>query len=347
MNKRYQGFVSSTLKDLKPERQRVQQALLALDCFPAGMELFSAAVEDQWTCIKQVIDESDFYIVIIAGRYGTTLNNGTSYTEHEYKYAVDKGIPILAFIHGDPGKITSENSEPDPEKQVRLEKFRELVKTGRLCSMWNTPSELTEAVMISVFRLKNDNSMIGWSRADRIASDEATTELHNLRKEKDKLKEMYRNAINAPPEGSEKYAHGDEAYHIEVVYEIRNHEENARDPSFDRISVRIKPTWDELFAAVAGTLFASTDIEAIRREIDAFVNKSARVLMEESLRRRIGDWKIYGGPFIDRDHITTIITQFEAQGLIDSASLTLTDRGRLARRNLFAISTGQTNGKPE
>jgi hypothetical protein len=42
IEKRYQVFVSSTFKDLVEERQQVFQALLWLDCFPCGMELFPA-----------------------------------------------------------------------------------------------------------------------------------------------------------------------------------------------------------------------------------------------------------------------------------------------------------------
>ena len=43
MDKRYQIFVSSTYADLMEEQQRVMQALMEMDCIPAGMELFPAA----------------------------------------------------------------------------------------------------------------------------------------------------------------------------------------------------------------------------------------------------------------------------------------------------------------
>ena len=72
MDKRYQVFVSSTYEDLQEERQEVMHALLELDCIPAGMELFPAANEDQWTLIKRVIDDCDYYLVIVGGRYGST-----------------------------------------------------------------------------------------------------------------------------------------------------------------------------------------------------------------------------------------------------------------------------------
>jgi hypothetical protein len=43
MEKRYQVFVSSTYTDLMEERNEAMQAILELDCMPAGMELFPAA----------------------------------------------------------------------------------------------------------------------------------------------------------------------------------------------------------------------------------------------------------------------------------------------------------------
>ena len=63
MEKRYQVFVSSTYTDLKEERRHVTQALMEMDCIPAGMELFPAADEEQWEFIKRVIDDCDYYLL--------------------------------------------------------------------------------------------------------------------------------------------------------------------------------------------------------------------------------------------------------------------------------------------
>jgi Domain of unknown function (DUF4062) len=52
MDKRYQVFVSSTFADLQDERRRVIQTVMERDCFPAGIELFPAADEEQWQFIK-------------------------------------------------------------------------------------------------------------------------------------------------------------------------------------------------------------------------------------------------------------------------------------------------------
>ena len=47
MNKKYQVFISSTFDDLRDERKKVLMAVLRMNYIPAGMELFSAADEEQ------------------------------------------------------------------------------------------------------------------------------------------------------------------------------------------------------------------------------------------------------------------------------------------------------------
>ena len=90
MDKRYQVFLSSTYTDLKEERQKLIHALMEMDCIPAGMELFPAADEEQFEFIKRIIDDCDYYIVIVGGRYGSLAGGGISYTEKEYEYAKSK-----------------------------------------------------------------------------------------------------------------------------------------------------------------------------------------------------------------------------------------------------------------
>ncbi|MCR9883896.1 DUF4062 domain-containing protein, partial [Vibrio alginolyticus] len=75
MEKRYQVFVSSTFADLQEERQQVIQALMEMDCIPAGMELFPATDEEQWEFIKRIIDDCDYYLLIIGGRYGSVSSD--------------------------------------------------------------------------------------------------------------------------------------------------------------------------------------------------------------------------------------------------------------------------------
>jgi hypothetical protein len=67
-NKRYQIFVSSTQADLRNEREAIINELTKVGYIAVGMEQFPATDEEQMDFIRPVIDESDYYIVVIKGR---------------------------------------------------------------------------------------------------------------------------------------------------------------------------------------------------------------------------------------------------------------------------------------
>lgn len=126
MSKRFQVFISSTYIDLHLERQELIRALLELDCIPAGMELFPASDDDAWTLIKRVIDESDYYLVVSAGRYGSVHpDTGISYTEMEYDYAVKAGKPVIGFLKANPESIPVDKVYTDQVLAEKLDVFRQ------------------------------------------------------------------------------------------------------------------------------------------------------------------------------------------------------------------------------
>src|SRR5215217_9774845 len=97
---------SGAYLDLKEERHAVIMALLQLNAMPSGMELFPAADEDAWTLIKSVIEDCDYYLLVVGGRYGSIDPvEDISYTEKEYDYAIAARKPVMAFLHADPDSI--------------------------------------------------------------------------------------------------------------------------------------------------------------------------------------------------------------------------------------------------
>ena len=188
MDKRYQVFVSSTYEDLRVERAEVMQALLELDCMPAGMELFPAATEEQWSWIARVIEESDYYAVIVGGRYGSVHpGKGLSFTELEYRYAVEAGKPVVAFLHGSPSDIPAGKTEKDPELLAKLLEFRQYCQQ-RLCKYWDNPPDLGGKVSRSMTQLIKRHPATGWIRADAITAEQRIADV-SLREEVARLKE--------------------------------------------------------------------------------------------------------------------------------------------------------------
>ena len=187
MKKKYTVFVSSTYEDLKEERQEVMQALLEMDCIPCGMELFPAADEDQFEFIKSIIDDCDYYILILAGKYGSTNASGISYTELEFQYAIDKSIPIISFIHKNINTLPLFKCEHSDEKVEKLSKFTSLAKE-KLCKFWENKEQLSGLVSRSMIQLINRHPAIGWVRANLVSNEETLTKITQLYEENHELK---------------------------------------------------------------------------------------------------------------------------------------------------------------
>lgn len=259
MEKRYQVFVSSTYSDLIEERNEVMQALLELECMPAGMELFPAANETQWNWIKKVIDESDYYIVIIAGRYGTLSNEtGISYTEMEYRYALEINKPIIGFIHQDIEQLPSKKCEQDQESIKKLNNFKQLVKS-KLCKFYSSPEDLGSKVSRSIVQLKKQYPSVGWIRADAFKNFASSDELLDLMKENEELKKLITIYEKEKPKALSNLASGNDLYEIEYSFNIKANIPGTNswkkvDEGKDCISL----TWNEIFEIISWNLIKDT-----------------------------------------------------------------------------------------
>ena len=182
MDKKYQVFISSTYTDLVEARTAVRDAILSMMHFPVGMELFGAADEEQWQIIQETIDSSDYYVLIVGQRYGSVIADGAdagiSYTEKEFRYALQKGVPILAFIINDDVAVKPEHIEKTyPDK---LAAFKSAVKDGRLVEWWNSPDDLAKKVTAALYKQMTRTKRPGWIRGDAVdieGSLRAITEL--------------------------------------------------------------------------------------------------------------------------------------------------------------------------
>ena len=168
MDKRYQVFISSTFADLEEERKVVMEAILECDCFPAGMEMFPALDMDQFEYIKAIIDKCDYYVLVVAGRYGSLAPDKIGYTEKEYRYAIEKEIPVLVFVKRDIDNIPAKYTDQDKNLKKRLLKFRQEIGVGRLISMWDDKNELKSKICLSLKEAFKSNPRIGWIRASEM-----------------------------------------------------------------------------------------------------------------------------------------------------------------------------------
>ncbi len=178
--RKYQIFVSSTYKDLIEERLEILNTILNMGHIPAGMENFPAIDEEVLKYIHRVIDQSDYFVLILAGKYGSVDNEGVSYTEREYDYAVKQKKPVIALIHENLDNLPREKTETNKRNIRKLKEFQKKVKNGRLVREWTNKDNLAKIFAISLPNTIKDIPSVGWMRGDDIASKETMQKFNDL-----------------------------------------------------------------------------------------------------------------------------------------------------------------------
>ena len=173
MNKKLQVFVSSTYTDLIEERQAAVQAILDAGHIPAGMELFKAG-KSQIKTIQKWIDNSDVYMLILGGRYGSIEEeSGLSYTELEYRYALSRNIPVFAIVLDDNFLFTKAASKGkdiifEKDNIDKYDTFKNIVKSNIIKFVKNI-DQIPSAIHAQLNDVINDKeyNLIGWIRSDQ------------------------------------------------------------------------------------------------------------------------------------------------------------------------------------
>lgn len=306
----------------------VISTLLESDAFPAGMELFPATDHDSWTLIQQVIDDSDYYVLVVGGKYGSLDEvEDVSFTEKEYDYALAAGKPVLAFLHGDPERLTVEKSEKSEEMQERLQKFRDKVQRSKHVKYWSSSEQLQGQVAVSYNRIVRQSPAIGWLRADLASSPQTLAELATARARIAELERSIEDLRHAPPAGSEDLSQGDDKFNIPVLVSG-----SVKNPSGTRINaavwVRHTASWNEIFGVIAPAMLIEAEATAIREALDTWLGQQmydkARAALKGEARGQdpsISNDAIVGQVTteVDDEDFGTIMLQLKATGLVEES----------------------------
>lgn len=253
MDKKYQVFVSSTYEDLQEERKAVIEALLQMNCFPVGMEYFNAADDSQWDVITSLIDECDYYVLIVAGRYGSVEEStGKSYTQKEYEYAVKKGVPTISFIYKDINLLPNGKVENEPDSLKKLEDFKKEI-SKKLWQSWDNKDSLASAVVLSLNKLIKSRPRTGWVRYVSLSA-EANKQILALKEENEALKAKLKQVEDEDPKGIENLQQGDDKVTICVSYYYRT----THYP-------KVKLTWNRIVSILAPILVDESSEDKMKR----------------------------------------------------------------------------------
>jgi hypothetical protein len=134
-------YLSSTWEDLKAERQLLLDALDRVDGVECvGMERFGSRPKTTAQASVDLVEGSDYYILIIGKRYGSGI------TELEYRRARELQIKCLVYSYsGSTAAVAAD--EEDTRKRAR---FLELAKQGALMSEESSAASLAAKIVVDL-----------------------------------------------------------------------------------------------------------------------------------------------------------------------------------------------------
>ena len=360
MEIRHQVFVSSTYVDLVKERQAIIQAVLELECIPAGMEMFVATDEDQWDLITEVIDLSDYYLVVVGARYGHVTPEAISYTEKEYDYAVKTGKPIIAFVHSEPGSIAADKTDRDPEKEKKLQAFRDRIRNGgdgirRNVGEFKTTDDLAAKVSRALSRAIKKYPGVGWVRGDHAMTVEKQQELIDLKQKIADLKSEKLAAETSLVEDVDELAQGSEPITLRMWVDDDSYPTAQQ---LQRVNVKCTTTWDGIFKSIGPKLIDEATEEDIRTRCKRHLF-NAEFMSEDAVKAIIA---IQQKGSLDYGLFDTswdqVLMQLISLNLVDSGTkrrelkdgnkyFGLTKKGQRHLMKLRAIKKGEDPGNAE
>ncbi len=132
--KMYSAFISSVYESLLNERNEAINSMLDYRVFPICMEHFTASATTRFNDITTFIDDSDIFVIILGKEYGSTDDDGISWTEKEYDYALSKNKPIIAIITKELAKLRNLSEDEKnslPKNTLKQLKFASKVSFAR------------------------------------------------------------------------------------------------------------------------------------------------------------------------------------------------------------------------
>ena len=164
----YSAFISSVFESLRDERAAVIDSLLDYRILPICMEHFTVSTSGKFSDIEALIDESDFFILLLGKHYGSCDEEGVAWTEREYEYAVKKKKQVVVIICDELAlnkKMDFSSLTEDEQKQVLFSQKISFTRTV-------TEQIDIKTILSQVFSTFDFSKCVGWTRIEGVCLTE-------------------------------------------------------------------------------------------------------------------------------------------------------------------------------
>ncbi len=156
----FTAFVSSVFNNLRTERYEVIESLLDFRILPISMEHFTVSTNGNFSDIEELIDDADFFVMVMGAEYGSEDENGISWTEREYLYATKKRKQIIAIVSEDLAAIQAKDLATLTPSQRKQVEFSKRVPFSRKA----TKEFSVKTIVLQFFSNYNFDKCTGWTR---------------------------------------------------------------------------------------------------------------------------------------------------------------------------------------
>lgn len=228
--------------------------------------------------------------------------SGKSYTQKEYEYAIEKGIPVLRFVHKDIKLLTGDKLEETDDGKRKLKAFTEEAKK-KMCKFWTNPEGLAAQVVLSLNSMIKTNPRTGWIKGDVMTSEKSNSEIIRLKDENEELRAKIKKMEESAPAGIEDLSQGDDMYSVHFDYtKVRGGNEKEYEDGSQDFS------WNQIFSFLSPHLIIECEETHLGYLFNEFVCKNA----DSTFFGRVT--KVYSDCFQD------VKVQFIALGLIQEST---------------------------
>lgn len=274
LDKRYQVFITTSGKEMQPERMVVSQTLIGMGYFSWGLEQRTPL---STAFARRQIDDCDYVLLLLGSQYGEQSVSGVSYMHLEYIYAVTKQKPIIVLMNENPESRDPLLQEAKPELRNRFYEFRQkLQKEVEQVVSFKTLRELELAVRSYMPQMLERYPVVGWVRPqsiqslqdeiDRLKSKLTQAQLGQVKLEPDPFLSLPRVTLNDT-----------------FSFDYRMHA--YQDGNFQELMPIREMTWAEILKILSAAFEQALPEEYFSKVLNHYLNETALVDAQKQMPR--------------------------------------------------------------
>lgn len=297
LDTRYQIFISTSGRDMQPERMVLSQTLVGMGFFAWGLEHRTPLTT---TLARRQIDECDYVILLLGSQYGEQAISGVSYLSLEYEYALSQAKPIIVFMHEQPENREIDLQETHPQLKDKFLAFRKkLLHEAKHIFYFKTPRELELAVRLNIPLMVEQHMGQGWVPAHQ--AQQLEDEIRLLRSKILHLEQR----VTEPSTQLKEVAPQD-------IFAFEYQIQAFQDGNFKELKRQRQMTWSQLLSVLAKRFETAVPEENFGICLNEYLNQAGL----EDARQELPRAHAVAGAQINHKALFRIKNQMQSQGWI-------------------------------